>query len=217
MNEYSPTLSAVAFIVGALLTMAIVGSIVIAILAAGDLGPDPGRCRNQRRTAASGEFRQVEVTTELADEWQRKWDEFNAELAAGVPATVIFNESEATSRAARWEDETGAKLGDITICFTSSGFAEARGHVEIPVYRRIPIFGGIFDTDVRARGRVELGGQEPRVRFTRTEAGDFPGWSIEPIRDDVLSIINNRLDDLLIEHQYSVTIREGEMEVSGLP
>jgi hypothetical protein len=216
MNEYSPTLSGVAFILGALLTMAIVGATVVAVLAAGDLGPDPGRCRNIRRTTGVREFRTVETNTELADEWQTRWDEFNSKLAAGQTASVTFNESEATSRAALWADETNADLGDVTICFYN-GEAEVRGHVDIPVFRRIPIFGGIFDTDVRMRGRIELGGVEPRVRFTRADAGDFPDWGEEPIRDDVAAIINDRLDDLAIEHEYEVTIREGQLEITGQP
>jgi hypothetical protein len=217
MNEYSPTLSAIAFIVGAIITVAIVGSIVVAILAAGDIGPDPGRCTNSRRGGGAGEFRTVETNSELADEWQRKWDEFSEQLDSGQAATVIFTESEATSRAAQWADETGADLGDITICFSSGGFAEVRGHVPVPAFRRIPIFGGVFDTDVQAIGRLELGGQEPRIRFTRFDAGDFPDWSEEPINDDVLASINDRLDDLAIEHNYDVTIREGEIEISGSP
>ena len=216
MNEYSPTLSAIAFIVGALVTIAIVGSIVVGILAAGDVGPDTGLCRNSRRTGGAREFRRVEVNSDLAEDWQAKWDQFNASLDAGRPATVSFTESEATSSAAEWADDDSLSLGDITVCFYN-GDAEARGHVEIPVYRRLPIFGGIFDTDVRFRGRIELGGQEPRVRFTRVDAGDFPDWSAEPIRDDVASMINDHLGEFDIDHNYTVTIREGEMKVDGTP
>jgi hypothetical protein len=216
MNEYSPTLSAIAFIVGALITMAIVGSIVVAILAAGDLGPDPGRCRNRVRSGGAGEFREVETTTELADEWEQRWDEFNASLDAGQAATVTFTESQATSIAARWADETDAGLGVITICFYN-GVAEGRGHVDLPVYRRVPLLGGIFDTDVRMRGRIELGGQEPRIRFSEADAGDFPEWATEPIRDDVLARINDRLDQYMIGHEYQVIIRDGQLEVTGLP
>jgi hypothetical protein len=216
MNEYSPTLSAIAFIVGALLTVAIVGSIVVGILAAGEVGPDPGLCRNSRRTGGAREFRSVEVNSDFAEDWQAKWDQFNASLDAGQPATVSFTESEATSRAAEWADDEDLSLGDITVCFYN-GDAEARGHADIPLFRRIPIFGGIFDTDVRFRGRMELGGQEPRVRFTRVDAGDFPDWSAEPIRDDVASMINDHLGELDIDHNYIVTIREGEMEVEGTP
>jgi hypothetical protein len=216
MNEYSPTLSAIAFIVGAIATIALVGAVVIAILAAGNLGPDPGRCRNTRPGAGRGQFRDVETNAELAAEWQRRWDEFNSSLDSGQPATVTFDESQATSRAAQWADETGADLGDITICFFN-GEAEARGHVDIPVFKSIPVFGGIFDTDVRMRGRIELGGQQPRVRFLRSDAGDFPDWADEPISDDVASIINDRLAELSIRHRYIVTIREGQIEVTGQP
>jgi hypothetical protein len=216
MNEYSPTLSAIAFILGALATIAIVGAIVVGILAAGDLGPEAGKCRNTRPGGGRGQFRDVENNAELAEEWHQRWNEFNTKLDALEPATVTFTEGQATSAAAQWADENDVDLGDVTICFYN-GFAEARGHAEIPGFRRIPIFGGVFDTDVRMRGRIELGGQEPRIRVNNTDAGDFPDWADEPIQDDVVAMINEKLADYAIDRNYVVTIREGQLEVTGQP
>ena len=215
MTGFNPYLSLVMLLLGAAITVAVAGGVVIAILAAGDVGETTGNCRNRELSSESA-VRDSVNDPALATQWQERWDQLNATLDSGQPTSVTFGESDATSRATQWAEETDAPLSDLTICFYD-GIAEAHGRMEIPTLNDLPLAGSVFDTEVRIVGRIELGGEHPRIRISEIDAGDFPDWASEPLQDEIEEIVNDRLADYDIKHKYTVTFREGEMEVAGQP
>ena len=219
MPTYSPVLSFLTLALGAVITVALAGGFIIGILAAGKVGEAPGKCRNVELNAENTEspgLRDALTDPTLATQWQQRWDQFNATLDTGSAGSVTFEEGEATSRVAQWIDETDAPLSEVTICFYA-GIAQAGGHANIPILNDVPLIGGLFETDVRVLGRIELGGEQPRIRIAEMDAGDFPDWMSDPIKDDIEEIVNERLADLTIRHRYTVTLRESQMEITGEP
>ena len=219
MSTYSPILSLLTMLLGAAVTIAVGGGFIVGILASGSVGEAAGKCRNVElnlENPGSPGLRDALTNADLADQWQTRWDGFNATLDSGAAGGVTFEEGEATSRVARWIDETDAPLSEVTVCFYD-GTAEARGHVNIPILNDVPLIGGVFETDVRVLGRIELGGDHPRIRIAEMDAGDFPDWMSDPIKDDIEEIVNDRLANLTIKHQYTVTFRESQMEITGEP
>ena len=219
MSEYNPILATTSFVLGGVVTSALLFAVILSILAAGDAGEAPGKCRNSHlspESVTSPGLRDVVTDQQLANQFQRRWDDFEAQLDAGNPASVTFDEGELTSRAAQWLDETHAPLQDVTICIYDSK-AEARARAEIPYIADLPLLGDLYKTDVRVLGRIDLTGRHPEIMVIEMHAGDIPDWAMAPIRDDVTDIINGRLHDYDSEHTYTVTYREGQLEITGQP
>jgi hypothetical protein len=201
---------------GVLAVIAVLAAVVIGVLAATGGGEPPDRCRNTAANAQTGESRPVENTPDLAAQWQERWDAFNAQLDAGQATTVVIDESEASSRATAFVEDTDAPLDEVIICFYD-GEAEARAQAEVPTLSDTPLFGGLLDTHVKARGRIELGGEHPRIRIQEIDAGSLPGFLADVMKDDIEDLINDRLARYTIGHGYTVTFRETQMEVAGTP
>ena len=219
MSGYSPILSILALLVGGAIVFVVVSGIVIGALASGDAGEPPRKCRNSEidlESATSPVLRDVLTDPALAQQWQQRWDAFEAQLDSGSPASVTFEEGEVTSRAAQWVDETGAPLEDVTICFYD-GVVEARGHAEIPVLADAPIIGGAFESDVRVLGRIDLGSEHPQITIAEFSAGDLPDWATDPVQEDIEEIVNDRLAAYDTDHTYTVTYREGQIEITDQP
>jgi hypothetical protein len=216
--KFSPVKSLVFLLGGALAaTVAVVA--IVALLSSGEAGEASGKCRNSSvdlESATSPGLRDAVTDPTLAQQWQRRWDEFNAQLDTGTPASATFEEGEATSRAAQWAADTNAPLEDITICLYD-GIAQARARAELPVLGGLPLIGGAFETDVSIEGRINLEGVQPEITIVDIEAGDIPDWATDPLRDNVEEIVNGRLDDYEIRREYMVAYREGQIEITGAP
>jgi hypothetical protein len=219
MSRYNPILATIALVLGGVVVFFVVTGVILGVLASGDAGDPPGICRNSDinfESATSPGSRDVVTDPALAAQFQQRWDEFQAQLDAGSPASVTFEEGELTSRADQWIEDTGAPMQDLTICIYD-GKAEARGTAAIPYVADIPLLGGVFETDVRLTGRIDLGGDHPEIIIVNFEAGDIPDWASDPIQDDIEEVVNSRLDDHDIEHVYTVAYREGQLEITGQP
>jgi hypothetical protein len=219
MSHYSPVLASIALLLGGFVVFVLVTGVVLGILASGDAGEPPGKCRNSafdlERPGSTG-LRDAVTSPELAAQFQQRWDAFEAQLDAGSPASVTFEEGELTSRVSQWVNDTGASLNDVTICIYD-GKAEGRATAEIPYLAKVPILGNVYETDVRVLGRIDLIGEHPEITVVELDAGDIPDWAVDPIQDDLEDIVNDRLADYDIEHDYTVTYREGQLEISGQP
>ena len=202
----------------ALGVLSAVGGVLVltALAATGDVG-EPNGCRSAVGNAAGEhEVRGVNSDGALADAWQAKWQAFDAQLDAGQAATVSFTESEATSRAERFLVAKKAPIKNVKICF-HNGVAEATGNVELPILADLPGIGGAMDSNVRARGGMDLSGTSPRIVITEIEAGNLPAEAAERLKGRIEGVINDRLDDLRPEHKLTVTFKEGAVEVAGQP
>jgi hypothetical protein len=107
----------------------------------------------------------IVVSNGMSDAFQLKWDEFDATLDAGSPASVTFSESEVTSRAVAWiNNEDGPDFDDARICI-HEGYGEATGTLEGP---------GFFDVKFKLRGTVELIGSRLLTDIEDVDIGNIP-------------------------------------------
>jgi hypothetical protein len=166
-------------------------------------GPDDpaGACRNSELDLESPEspgLRDVVTDPALAQTWQERWDAFRSEVDAGQGIRITFEESEVASRATRWLGDEDIPLKRVTICFYD-GEAEARATAEVPVVSDIPFLGGIFETEVTARGNIDLSGEHPRIEITGLDAGKLPGFATGRVENDIESLINDQLAELTLD------------------
>jgi hypothetical protein len=160
----------------------------------------PGECDSQGREIVS--------SSEDALAFQVKWDQFNSTLDAGQVSTVIFSESEATSRGRVWVDEHDLPVDDLLLCFNTSG-GSASGKLEIPF-----LWG---DVDVLVTGRMELIGDHPVAVIEDVEIGGIPSMLTGPVEDAVRELIDDETAKINLDHDYGVTFGEGEVTMSGQP
>lgn len=219
MSHYNPVLSTIALVLGGFVVFVLVTGLILGILASGDAGEPAGKCRNSTfdlESPTSVGLRDAITDPALATQFQQRWDAFEAQLDAGSAASVTFEEGELTSRVSQWLDDTDAALKNVTICIYA-GKAEARATAEIPYLAKIPLLGSVYETDVRILGRIDLSGEHPEITVIELDAGHIPDWAVNPIQSDLEDIVNHRLADYDIEHDYAVTYREGQLEISGQP
>jgi hypothetical protein len=207
----------ISWLFGAGVVVIVAGVVVIGVMAAtGDFGKT-NECISEAAGAAGAPPRGVSSDSGAADQWDAKWKTFDTNLDGGQSTSVTFTESEVTARAQKFLDRKSAPVEDVVICF-HDGSAEARGKVELPVLGGIPVIGGAFSTNVKIRGTMDLSGTHPQVVITDIEAGNLPGTAVDQVEDTVRDIINSRLDDLNLSHQYpSVTFTEGSVQIDGTP
>jgi hypothetical protein len=180
---------------------AAVGLVVIlavVVLAAAFAG-SPGECD-------SGD-RQVESSTALAQQFQAKLDQLNAQLDAGQAASFTFDESEATSRGRQFLDDENAPIADLKICFSSDG-PSASGNLDA-------VLG--LDVTAKVSGDLFLDGQHPRVDNLDIDVGAIPGFAAGGFEGAVEGVINDQLEHISIEHQLTITFGEGTATLSGQP
>ena len=193
------------------------GLLVFALLASSGGPDDPvGACRNSELDLESPEspgLRDVVTDPALAQTWQERWNAFRSEVDAGQGISITFEESEVTSRATRWLGDEDIPLKRVTICFYD-GEAEARATAEVPGVRDVPFIGGVFDTEVRVRGRIDLSGDHPRIDITSMDAGKLPGFATGLVEDDIESLLKRQLEELTLSHAYDVTFRETQDEIT---
>ena len=151
----------------------------------------------------------ITVSDALSDTFQQKWDDFDATLDSGSPASVTFTESEVTSRAVNWiNNEGGPDFDDAQICF-HDGYGEATGTLRS---------WGIFDVKFKLRGTAELTGNRLLIDIEDIDIGNVPDplhlWLEGQLEDP----IEEGLDNLDLEpHTYMVILTEGSATVEGQP
>jgi hypothetical protein len=210
-------LTVITSLIGLCVVAAVIGAITLTALAATGGPGETNGCRSDQ-TNASGqhEIRGVNDEDVLATTWQTKWSAFDQQLDASQASSVSFTESESTSRATRYLDAKEAPLKELIICF-HDGEAEASGKVKLPVLGDLPGVGGAFESNVQARGAIDFSGQYPRVTMTKFEAGNLPSSAAERLKGQVEDMINDRLDDLNLQHKYTPKFTEGAIEIIGTP
>ena len=176
-----------------------VPAVAIALYLTAILG-SPGSC--------VAEDRPITFTLQAASSFQEKWDQLNATLDAGEPASATFSENEATSRARLWVSEHDVPVDELYICFSDEGGA-ASAEVDIPI---VP-----GDVDILVRGTVLLVGVVPQADVLETKVGGIPSSLTDLVEDFVTDLIDDQSEDALLAHDYILTFSEGEMTVAGQP
>jgi len=199
------------------LTVTVAALVLFAVLASSG-GPDepPGVCRNSEpdlEDPVSPGVRDAVNDPALAAQWQQRWDAFRAQMSTGQALSVTFEESEVTSRAAQWIASEDIPLKQVTVCFYD-GEAETRATAQVPVVSDIPLLGGTFETEVSARGVIDLSGEHPRIDITHIDAGALPGFATALVEDDIESLVNNRLARLTLPWPMDVTFTETRAEIT---
>ena len=185
----------------------VIGSIIIlAVALAGVLGGlaitgGPDDC-----TPGGGP---IVVSDALSDAFQQKWDEFDATLDAGSPASVTFSESEVTSRAVAWiNDEDGPDFDDARICI-HDGYGEATGTLKGWAF---------FDVKFMLRGTVELIGSRLLTDIEDVDMGNLPDPLTSWFEGQADGPVEEGLDNLGLEpHTYTVIMTGGSVRVEGRP
>ena len=150
----------------------------------------------------------IVVSDAFSDSFQEKWEDFDATLDAGSPASVTFTESEVTSRAVDWINNDGPDFDDAQICI-HDGYGEATGTLRS---------WGIFDVKFKLRGTVELRGNRLLIDIEDIDIGSVPDplhlWLEGQLEDP----IEEGLDNLGLEpHTYTVILTEGSVTIEGQP
>jgi hypothetical protein len=172
-------------------------AVVLLILA---VTGSPGSCVPEGRT--------ISISPERAASFQAKWDQLDAALDAGQVSTVVFDDSEVTSRARRWIDEHDVPASDVYICFEAQ---RGSGSAKIDV----PFFPG--DVDVLVRGTLDLTGEHPKIKIDEIEAGGLPGQLTDLMEGFVINLVDDESNDLTLDHDYGITFGDGEATLTGQP
>jgi hypothetical protein len=204
-------------LIGLGVLVAVIGAVtMVALATTGDVGQANG-CRSDVADAAGNhEVRGVNNDSTLSDAWQAKWRDFDAKLDAGQSASVSFTESESTSRSARYLDAKEAPLRDLIICF-HEGEAEASANVDLPVLAELPGVGGMFHTNVLARGTIDFSGAKPKIVIREIKAGNLPADAAERLKGQIEDLVNDRINDLNLQHKHTPVFSEGSITINGTP
>jgi hypothetical protein len=182
--------------IGGIVTVVVVLVVLVVVMA---FAGSPGECD-------SGD-REVQVNPAAAQQFQAKLDQFDEQLDAGQPASITFDESEATSRGREFLDERDAPIDDLKICLNPEG-PSASGRVDVAIG---------LDLDVKVSGSADLTGAHPRVDDIDIDVGRVPGFIPGGLEGLVEDVINDQLDHIDIEHRLSISFGEGTATLSGQP
>jgi hypothetical protein len=190
--------SPLGIIIGVLTTLLMIVAVVVVVtgVLAFTGGPDP--C-----TPGGGP---IEVSDAQAASFDQKWDSLNAALDGGTAGSMSLTESEVTSRADRFIDEQGGDISDIRVCI-HNGFGEVTGKVDVSV----------AEAKFKASGTVDLSGDHPVAEFDDVEVGNVPGVILDPFESTVEDAIQELLDDINLDHTYTVELQEGQAVIQGTP
>lgn len=172
-------------------------AVVLLILA---VTGSPGSCVPDGRAIA--------ISPELAASFQIKWDQLDATLDAGQVSTIVFDDSEVTSRARLWIDEHDLPASDVYICFEEQR-GGASGKIDVP------FFPG--DVDVLIHGTLDLTGDHPKIEIDDIEAGGLPGPLTDLMEGFVTGIVDDESKDLTLDHDYGLAFGDGQATISGQP
>jgi hypothetical protein len=190
--------SILGIISGILLSVVIVvvvlGIVTTALMATG--GPEPCEPGSD----------DIVINQANSDAFQEKWDAFELSLDNGTTATVTFTESEISSRAEAWVNEEDAPFENIRVCLHEDA-GEGTGTVNV--------LG--MDVNVLVKGTLDLSGDKPSATIDDIEVGNVPGFMMAPVEWIVEQAIEGGMEDLEIDHDYTLDINEGEVVISGRP
>lgn len=146
----------------------------------------------------------ITISAANSGAFQQKWDAFEDTLNGGSPATVSLNESEISSRAQTYFDQHDASIDDVRAC-VHDGFGEGTG--------KVSLLG--FDVRFSVRGTLDLSGAHPEAKIDDIEVGNVPVFVTGAIEGVVTGVIDDQLDDIDLDHEYTPTLREGVADVAG--
>ena len=160
----------------------------------------PGEC-----TPGGGD---IEIGDAQAASFDQKWDQLDASLGGGSPATVTLTESEISSRAERYinDHSGGADISDVRVCL-HDGKGEVSGKADA-------FLGSV---KFKVSGTADLNGDHPRAEFDDIEVGNVPSTVIAPFENIVEDAIQQLLDDITLKHSYVPVLSEGQVEIRGTP
>ncbi len=183
-------------LVSTLLTLLVLVVLVTGVLA---YTGGPGDC-----TPGGGA---IEISDSQAASFDQKWDQLDASLSGGSPATISLTESEISSRAQRYiNDHSGADISDVRVCL-HDGKGEVSGKADA-------FLGSV---KFRVSGTADLTGDHPRAEFDDIEVGNVPGTVIAPFENVVEDAIQQLLDDINLKHSYVPALSEGKADIQGTP
>jgi hypothetical protein len=148
----------------------------------------------------------IEDSDANAVAFDAKWDQMNAALDGGAPASITLTESEITSRANKFLKDEGGDIGTVQVCIYS-GSGETTGEVDLPV----------GSAKFKASGTVSLDGPHPVAEFDDIEVGSIPGVVMDPFESAVEDAIQELLDDVNLDHTSTVELQPGQAVISGTP
>ena len=152
----------------------------------------------------------ITISAANADSFDQKWDEMDAILDGGSPSSITLDESEISSRADRFfREDTVLDVSDVRICI-HDGFGEATGSIDA-------VAG--LGVDVSLKGTVDLSGDAPKITIDDIDIGNVPNFLID-VTDTIIGVesdINGALDDITLNHTYTATLKEGQVQIDGTP
>lgn len=148
----------------------------------------------------------ITIDAANADSFVAKWDSLDASLAAGMPTTIVLNESEITSRADRYIAEQGIPIKNVRVCIHDA-FGEVTGSAST-------VAG--LNADFRVTGTVDITDEHPVVTFGEVEVGRVPSFALSPFKRAVESVIRDELQKIDLGHTYLVGLSDGQAEIGGL-
>jgi len=187
----------IVFSILGVIVLIVVAFVVITGILAFSGGPGP---------CTPGGSAPIENNAANAAAFDAKWDEMDARLDAGTPASITLTESEVTSRANTFIDEEGGDIADVQVCIYS-GSGAATGQVDVSV----------GDAKFKVTGTVNLTGEHPVAEFDDIELGSIPGVVMDPFESAVEDAIQELLDDIGLTHVYTVELQPGQAVISGTP
>ena len=181
-----------------LLAIVIFGAAMTALAYTGG----PGHC-----TPGGGT---ITVNDANADSFDEKWDEMDAILEGGSPASITLNESEISSRAERYFSEKELDFEEVRVCI-HDGYGEATGKLDYG------IFG--LQVELMLTGTMDLTGDAPRTVLDSIEFGSIPDVFLD-VYDAILPTTNSvdeAIEDIELKHTYTPTLTEGVVRIDGEP
>lgn len=174
----------------------VVGGIVGGLAITG--GPD---------ACTAGGSEEIVISQAHAESFDQKWDDFEATLDAGQPATVTFSESEVSSRA-RAEIDDSLDADDPV--FEGPRICLHDGYWEMSATLDFPSF---LDVKMMVRGTAEIT-DELRIDIDHVDIGNIPSFAGDRID---AGDWNDDVTDEDLEHTYVLTLTEGVATVEGTP
>ena len=148
----------------------------------------------------------ITVDSANAKSFKTKWDALDASLSAGTPAGASFSESELSSRAQEFVDESNAPFKDVRICI-HNGYGEGTADLSV-------IGIGV---KFKVKGSVDLSGTHPKAHIDDIEAGSVPGFIVGAIDRLIKNAVGSALDDIDLKHKYTPTLTDGSAKIDGQP
>lgn len=150
--------------------------------------------------------REVQPAPPPSIELQENWRRMRALVEDGETVSLGVTELQASSYGQEYLEDSDVPLDDFVIHFCADKTAEASG--------RISVLG--LDSNILVKGRLDVSGEQPRVRLDSFKAGNFPDFvakrAIQLLLDDndvrTLDLFDNIVD---------VEYRDGEVVVTVEP